>query len=248
VRGSWAIFKRELLSLWLTPLAWVLLTTFLILQGGVFYSITVHFSQLESGAQGSPIQAYFGQQSLLMALTLLLLCPGLTMRALAEERRSGSIEALLSAPVSAPAIVMGKYMGSLVTYVLIWAPTLLYSATLSSAVQLHWPVILSGYLGIFLVGAAYLGLGLLMSALAKSQLIALLLTSSLIFGMFILGVGEYIFESEGLRQACGYISLTSTLEESAQGLIDSRRIVFYLSLTAWALFVTGRVVESWRSP
>ena len=249
MRAAFAIYKRELLSLWLTPLAWVLLTTFLVLQGGVFYSITVHLSQVQGDlGDTGPIQAYFGQQSLLMALTLLLLCPGLTMRSLAEERRTGSIEALLSAPVSSPSIVVGKYLGSLTTYVIIWAPTLLYAATLRGTGTIHLPLLASGYLGVFLVGAAYLALGLLMSAMARSQLVALLLSSSSIFAMFILGIGEYIFESEALRGVCGYISLTSTLEETAQGLIDSRRLVFYSSLTLWALFVTGRVVESWRSP
>jgi ABC-2 type transport system permease protein len=249
VRATLAIFKRELLSLWLTPLAWVLLVTFLILQGGMFYSIVVHFSQMEGEAGNTgPLQAYFGQQSLLMALTLLLLCPALTMRTLAEERRTGSIEALLSAPVSSGSIVVGKYLGSLTTYLLIWSPTFLYAATLRNTGAIHLPLLASGYLGIFLVGAAYLALGILMSAMAKSQLVALLLTSSLIFCMFILGIGEYIFESEALRRACGYISLTSTLEETAQGLIDSRRLVFYLSLTLWGLFVSERVVESWRSP
>ena len=247
--AAWAIFKRELLSLWLTPLAWVLLTTFLLIQGGVFYSITVHFSQVDASmGNGGPIQAYFGSQSLLMALTLLLLCPGLTMRTLAEERRSGSMEALLSAPVSAHAIVLGKYLGSLVTYVLIWAPTLLYAATLRDTGVIYLPVLASGYLGVFLIGAAYLAIGVLMSAIANSQLVALLLTSGFIFGLFVLGIGEYILDSETLRQVCGYVSLTSTLEETAQGLIDSRRIVFYGSLTLWALFVSGRVVESWRSP
>ncbi len=244
----WAIFKRELLSLWLTPLAWVLLTTFLLIQGGVFYSITVHLAQAEGVGNTGPIQAYFGQQSLLMALSLLLLCPGLTMKTFAEERASGSIEALLSAPVSAPSIVMGKYLATLVTYLLIWSPTLLYAATLRDTGTLHLPLLASGYLGVFLIGAAYLALGVLMSAMAKTQLVALLLSSSLIFALFVLGIGEYIFESEAMRSLCAYVSLTSTLEETAQGLIDTRRIVFYLSLSAWALFVSGRVVESWRTP
>ena len=249
MNATWAIFKRELLSLCLTPLAWVLLTTFLLIQGGVFYSITVHFAQLEGGAGNSgPIQAYFGSQSLLMALTLLLLCPGLTMRTFAEERRSGSIEALLSAPVGAHAIVLGKYLGSLVTYILIWAPTLLYAATLRDTGAIYLSGLASGYFGVLMIGAAYLAIGVLMSAIAHSQLVALLLTSGVIFGMFILGIGEYILDTEALRQLCGYISLTSTLEETAQGLIDSRRIVYYSSLTLWALFVSGRVVESWRNP
>jgi len=195
-----------------------------------------------------PIQAYFGQQSLLMALSLLLLCPALTMRSIAEERRSGSIEALLSAPVTSAAIVVGKYLGSLLTYCLMWLPTLLYFATLRETGTLHLATILSGYVGVFMVGAGYLGIGILMSTLAKSQFVALLLTSTFIFSLFILGIGEYIFDSAALRAVCGYVSLTSTLEETAQGIIDSRRLIFYFSLTIWALFVSGRVMDSWRAP
>src|SRR5690606_21583990 len=109
-------------------LAWVLLVTFLLLQGGIFYSITVHFSKMEGAAlESGPLNAYFGQQSLLMAMTLLLLCPSLTMRTLAEERRTGNIELLLSAPVSPSAIVLGKYAGVYLSYLLIWLPTGLYA-------------------------------------------------------------------------------------------------------------------------
>lgn len=244
----WATFKRELRGLWVTPLAWVLLVTFLVLQGGVFYSITVHFSQLgEGGSDGGPLQAYFGKQSLLMAFTLLLLCPALTMRSFAEERKSGSIELLLSAPISAPSLVLGKYLSVFITYLLIWCPTTLYAYLLRETGSLHWPTLLSSYLGIALVGLSYLALGLLMSALSKSQLIALLLTSGLIFGLFVLGIGEYIFADGLLRDFSAYVSLTSFLEETSKGVLDTRRLTLHFSLTAWALFVTTRVVGSWRS-
>jgi ABC-2 type transport system permease protein len=246
--GFLPIFKRELTSLWVTPLAWVLLSTFLLLQGGIFYSITVHLSQMEAGAmETGPLQAYFGQQSLLMAFTLLLLCPGLTMRSLAEERRTGSIEALLSAPVTSAAIVVGKYMGVLCTYALIWSPTLLYVAVLRGTGTIHGPTIAASYLGIALVGSSYLAIGVLMSALARSQLIALLLTTAALFGVFVLGIGEYVFEPGPIRDVSGYLSLVTLLEETSKGLIDTRRIVLHLSVTLWALFVTNRVVESWRT-
>lgn len=246
--GFWPIFQRELASLWKTPLAWVLLCCFLLIQGGVFYSIVVHFSQMEGAPEEGPMAAYFGQQSLLMALSLLLLCPPLTMRSLAEERRTGNVELLLSAPVSSAAIVHGKYAATLVTYLAIWTPTLLYPATLRNTGELHSLSIISGYLGIFIVGAAYLAVGILMSSLARSQLIALLMTSALIFGIFLVGVGEYIFEPGPLTELCAHVSLTSTLEEFAVGLVDTRRLVFYGSVTAWALFVGTQVVESWRNP
>ncbi len=249
MRASWAIFKRELWALWVTPLAWVLLVTFLLLQGGMFFSIVVHFSQMESTPSGTgPLQAYFGQQSLLMALSLLVLCPALTMRTLAEERRTGNIESLLSAPVSSGAIVTGKYGAILCTYCLIWVPTGLYALTLTGTGTLHGPTLASAYLGIGLVGVSYLSLGVLMSALSKSQLTALLLTTAIIFALFVLGIGQYIFEPGPLRELGAYVSLTSLLEETSQGLIDSRRLVFHASVMVWALFVSTRVVDSWRNP
>ena len=106
--GWWAIYRREMLSLWVTPLAWILLVVFLLLQGGIFYNIVRHFSNLtDLSLDTGPLQAYFGQESVLISVTLLLLCPALSMRLFAEERKSGTIEALLTAPVTPLGAVMG---------------------------------------------------------------------------------------------------------------------------------------------
>ncbi len=247
--GVLAILKRELRSLWVSPLAWVLLCSFLLLQGGIFYSITLHFSRMEqASAQSGPLNAYFGQQSLLMSFTLLLLCPSLTMRSLAEERRSGSIDLLLSAPITSGAIVVGKFLAIFVTYCLIWSPTVLYALLLRDTGSVHTPTLIVSYLGVALLGASYLSIGVLMSALAKSQLIALLLTTSSLFGLFVLAIGEYIFDAGILRDLSAYLSITHLLEETAKGIVDSRRLVLHGSITLWCLFVSTRLVESWRSP
>ncbi len=243
-----AIFKRELLGLWVTPLAWVLLVTFLLLQGGIFYSITVHLSRMDQAAlETGPIQAYFGQQSLLMTFSLLLLCPGLTMRSLAEERRTGNIEALLSAPVRSVAIVLGKYSAIFATYVLIWVPTLLYVVLLRETGAIAPRTLLVGYGGVFLLGASYLAIGVFMSAIARSQLIALLLSTFALFGFFILGIGQYTFDEGLLRTLSEYLSPVTMLEETAKGLVDSRRVVLHSSIAIWALFVSTRIVDSWRT-
>lgn len=246
--GFSAIFKRELRSLWVTPLAWVLLVTFLLLQGGIFYAITVHLSRMDQAAlEAGPIQAYFGQQSLLMTFSLILLCPGLTMRSLAEERRSGSIEALLSAPVRSSSIVLGKYLGILLTYALIWLPTLLYVALLRETGSISPLTLVVNYGGVLLLGASYLAIGVFMSSLARSQLIALLLTTFALFGFFILGIGQYAFEQGLLQTLSEYLSPVTMLEETAKGLIDTRRVVLHASIITWALFVSARMVESWRT-
>jgi len=247
MNGFLAVLRRELLSLWVTPLAWVLLTVFLLLQGIIFYSIVLHYSSMTDLAlESGPVQAYFGQDSILLLMSLLLVCPALTMRSFAEERRSGTIEALLTAPVTPSAVVLGKYTAVLVTYALMWAPTVLYVLILRKTGVVDWGAVGASYLGLLGVGGAYLALGLLMSAMSKSQLVALLLTVGALFGLFILGIGEYIFEPGLLQEVSGHVSMASQMEEFSRGLIDLRRVVFDLSLCVTSLFVTVRVVDSWR--
>src|SRR5690606_23711686 len=122
----------------------------------------------ETGIVG-PLQAYFGQQSVLLSMTLLLVCPALTMRTFAEERRSGTIEVLLAAPLGGPPPVLGKHLAALCTSFLMWSPTLLYAVILRDTGHVEPRVLLVRYGGILLVGAGYLALGTLMSALARSQ-------------------------------------------------------------------------------
>lgn len=245
--GLLPIYRREMLSLWVTPLAWVLLTVFLLLEGGIFYSIVVHFSTLpDLSIDTGPVQAFFGQESILLLVTLIVLCPALTMRAFAEERRSQTIETLLTAPVGAGTVVLGKYLAVLSTYVLMWAPTVLYVVILRKTGSVDWHVVGTSYLGLFGVGATYLAIGTLMSAMTKSQLVALLLTILVVFGLFVVGVGEYVFDQGLFHDIAAHVSMASQMEDFSKGIIDSRRVVFDTSVVAACLFLTVRVVDSWR--
>jgi ABC-2 type transport system permease protein len=246
VSGFFAVYRREMLSLWVTPLAWVLLCAFLLIQGMSFYSIVVHVSSMaQLSVDSGPVQAYFGQ-SIFLLVSLLLLCPALTMRLFAEERRSGTIEALLTAPVTPLGVVLGKYLATLTTYGLMWAPTLLYILILRNTGKIDWPVVGASYLGVVGIGAGYLAVGTLMSALSRSQLMALILTILVQFGLFILGIGEYIFPPGALHEICVHVSVLSQMDELSKGVVDLRRLVFDGSLVLFPLFLTGRVVESWR--
>ena len=245
--GLLTVYRREMLSLWVTPLAWVLLVVFLILEGSIFYSIVVHFTTLpELAVDTGPVQAFFGQESILLMLTLIVLCPALTMRSFAEERRSGTIETLLTTPVSAAGVVLAKYLAVLSTYCLIWAPTFLYVLILRNTGSVDYSVVLTSYLGIFSVGASYLAIGVLMSTLTKSQLVALLLTIFFVFGLFVLGVGEYVFEDGLIQRVSAHVSMASQMEDFSKGIIDLRRVVFDLSLVLLCLFQSVRIVDSWR--
>jgi len=244
--GFGAILRRELLSFWVTPLAWVLLVVFLLLQGVSFDLTVQHFARFTTlSVDYGPVQGYFS--SPFIPLSLLLICPALPMRVFAEERRNGTIDALLSAPVSGSALVLGKYFATLLTYAALWVPTLLYVVILRNVSEIDWGVTASSYLAVLALGACYIGIGTLCSALAKSQLTALLLTLFLVFGLFLLGIGERIFEEGLLLDIATHVSMLSQMEELSKGIVDLRRIVFDLSSAVLCLFFTVRLVEAWRS-
>ncbi|MGH7285898.1 MAG: ABC transporter permease, partial [Polyangiaceae bacterium] len=151
MKAFWPIFKRELFAFFVTPLAWVLITAFLILQGMHFYLLIDHFAGVDVATDQTPVQAFFGD-TVILYLILFLLVPPMTMRLFAEERRSGTIETLMTAPVSAFAVVLAKYLSALTTYIAMWAPTLLYLLILQRTGSIDWKAAASSYLGVLLVG------------------------------------------------------------------------------------------------
>jgi len=245
VSGLLAVYRREMLSLWVTPLAWLLLFAFLLLQGISFYVVVDHYAHFTSlSIDQGPVQSYFS--SLFIPFSLLFVCPALTMGSLSEERRSGTIETLLTAPVSAEAVVFAKYSAALSTYALLWLPTLFYVVIVRNVADVDWRVVLASYMGLLAVGSAYIAIGLLMSAVSKNQMLALMLTVLALFGLFILGVGERVSDPGPLASLCGHVSVLSQLDDFSRGVIDLRRLVFDSSIASLSLFLTQRVVDSWR--
>jgi ABC-2 type transport system permease protein len=246
VRGFWPLLKRELFAMFVTPLAWVMIVAFLLLQGFHFYVLVYNFSQsMDISADQGPVQAFFGQ-TILMYVPLLVLCPGLTMRAFAEERRSGTIETLLTAPVGATAVVLAKYFAALATYVVMWAPTVLYMVLLRRTGDLDWHVVATGYAGVLGVGASYIAIGILASAMTKSQLLALVFATLVLVALFIIGIGELVLPDGPGRDLCGYVSVWSQMDDFSKGIVDLRRVVYDLTMTALPLFASVRIVDSWR--
>jgi ABC-2 type transport system permease protein len=112
--------------------------------------------------------------------------------------------------------------------------------------SVDWLVIGASYLGLFLVGAQYLAIGALASALSKSQFVALLITVLIQFGLFVLGIGEYIFDPGALHEVCSYVSLSGHMEDFSKGIVDTRRVLYDVTLAVFCLFLAIRVVDSWR--
>ena len=247
MRSFWPIYKRELFAFFVTPLAWVLITVFLFVQGMHFFLIVDHFANMsQQPSDQTPLQAFFGN-TVLLYLVLFLLVPPMTMRLFAEERRSGTIEALMTAPVSSVAVVLAKYAAVATTYLAMWVPTILYLVILRQTGEIDWHVAASAYLGVLLVGGGYMALGLLMSAITKSQFLALVLTALVIMALFILGIGEFVTrEGTTMHDVCAHVSVWAHMNDFASGVVDSRRLVFYGSMILLPLFMTVRAVDAWR--
>ena len=245
MKGFWAIYKRELFALFVTPLAWVLITAFLVVQGIHFAILVTQFAGPADLTEGGPIPAFFGK-TMLLYLPLLFVCPMLTMRLFAEERRSGTIEALLTAPVGTPGVVIAKYGAALTTFVVMWAPTVLYILLLARTGDVDWRAVAASYLGIFGLGAGYLALGTMSSAMTESQLAAAMLSAMMLLTIFTVGLGEFAFEDGPARAICSYISPWAHMGDFSAGIVDLRRLVLDATLVAVPLFTTVRTVDAWR--
>lgn len=244
--GFWAIFKRELFAYFVTPLAYVLVLAFVCWQGLHFYLLVRSFAQAaEVSIDQGPVQAFFGGD-VFYYLPLIIICPAITMRLFAEERRSGTIESLMTAPVGTPAVVLAKFAAAIVVYATMWLPSILYLIIMRRAGEIDWRIVGTSYLGVMGIGAQYIAIGTMMSAVTRSQLIAFMLAAILVLGVFLLGLGEFTLDEGMARETCSYVSIWSQMGELSKGIVDSRRLVFDATLVCLPLFVTTRTLDAWR--
>jgi ABC-2 type transport system permease protein len=247
VRAFWPIYKRELFAFFVTPLAWVLIVVFLVVQGLHFFLLVDHFAlELDVASDETPLSAFFGN-TVLFYVVLFVLVPPMTMRLFAEERRSGTIESLMTAPVSSASVVLSKYAAVLTTYVAMWLPTVLYLVILGRTGTLDRHQAASAYLGVLLVGAGYLSLGLCASALTRSQFLAMIWTALVLLVLFTLGVGEFVTrEGTLMHDVCAHVSVWGHMNDFASGIVDSRWLVFYGTMVLLPLYVATQAVDAWR--
>lgn len=240
------IAKREIFSFFVSPIAYVVLTVWLLFFGVVFYVLALVFAQ-QPGAGTNLLTAFFGGTTLFY-LPLLVFAPVITMRLLAEERSSGTIEALLTAPVSEVSVVLGKYLAALIFWMVLWLPTLSYvwlvSRSMDNAVD--WGAIGSTYLGLFLVGMFYMGVGLFMSAAARNQIVAAMLTFLVLGGLFVIGLVGYANVGDKWRAIFEYLGLWTQMAAFAKGIVDTRYVVYDLSVAVLSVLLSVRVLQADR--
>jgi ABC-2 type transport system permease protein len=244
MRAVWATYTRELRAYFFAPLAYVVLFFFLIVTGVIFVNLVGNLVNPRVMAP-DPALSYFFRSSWLM---LILIAPVLTMRLISEELRSGSIEILMTAPITEGQVVAGKYLAALTFYASLWVPTLVYTLLIARQSDVDWGPVAAGYLGILGIGALLLAIGTFASSTTRSQLVAAMVGVALVFLLFLIGMFEEMLTGEGMKQALGYVNLWSHIDEFSRGIVDTRRLVYYATGVLFFLFLATRALEDkkWR--
>lgn len=240
-------FSREIRAYFVSPSAYVVLACFLFIHGISFATLVGYLNDAPSSV-GAPMEFFFGG-TILFWLAMIFVGPILPMRLLSEERRSGGLEILMTAPVTEGQVVLGKYLASLAFYVVLWSPTLVYSLVLwAYSDAIDWGPIASAYLGIFAIGAMFLAVGMFASAVSRNQIVAAILAFSLIFGLLVIGLLEFLAVGELMREVIDYVNLIQHMDDFARGIVDTRRLVYYLSVAVFFLVLSSRTLalNKWR--
>jgi ABC-2 type transport system permease protein len=249
----WPIYKKELRLYFTSPVAYVILTIFLLIAGYFFFSIFSFFTRASMQMAMNPqmgrdlnvtdsvLRPLFANVSVI----LLLLMPMVTMRLFAEERRSGTIELLLTYPVRDGAVLAGKYLAALTLYGVMIAGTLAYPAMLVAFARVEWGPLLTGYLGLLLMGGMFLAVGVFASSLTENQVVAAIVTFGVLLMFWILGWTAE-FAGGQLGAVLTHLSILEHNDTFAKGVLDTNDIVYYLNFTALALFLALRSLESRR--
>lgn len=246
MRAVYSIAKREVFSYFVSPIAYVVSVVWLLWCGwSYFLMVGLYAGSSAMGATGSPLTTFFGG-SVLFFIPLLVFAPVLTMRLLAEERHTGTLEPLLTAPVSALDVVLGKYIAAVIFWLSLWLPTLIYVWQTSYFGRVDYGAVASSYVGVIGVGLYYMAIGLAMSALAKNQIVAALLTFILLAGLFALGLLSFVEAFAAYRDQLDYVSLWGHMQSFSKGVIDSRFLVFDLSLAFLFVYLAYRALEGRR--
>jgi len=249
-----AIARKELRSCFASPIAYVVIGLFALVFGYFYVAMVYLFvgqsmqmSQMMGGGPMNVNQQLIRYVLQNAAVVLLFVLPMITMRAYAEEKRSGTIELLLTSPISDLQIIAGKFLGAMALYALMLAVTLIHIALLFAYGNPEWRPIASGYLGLLLLGGCFIAVGLLISSFTKNQIVAGVITF-VVFLMFWVVDWMTNFAPPGVGSLLNYLSITSHLEDFAKGVIDTKHVIYYLSFITFGLFLTSKAVDSerWR--
>jgi ABC-2 type transport system permease protein len=255
MRNVMAIAGKELRSYFASPIAYIIIALFAFIFASFYYNVLVWFversmgmDQFSGGGDSVNVNQDLIRNVLLNAtVVMLFLLPIITMRTYSEEKRSGTIELLLTSPITDLEIILGKFFGALGLYCVMLLVTMLYVGVLFFFGKPEIKPILSAYLGLLLVGASFISIGLFISSLTKNQIVAAAGTFTFVLMLWII---DWFGDQAGptTREIVSYLSITKHFEDFAKGVIDTKHIVYYLSFITLGLFLTAKSVdtERWR--
>lgn len=237
MRHAWAIFRKELRIYFVSPLAYVFLGVFLFLAGLFFYLGVTMTGE-------ASLRVMLGN----LSVTLLFLLPLLTMRHFAEERRSGTFELMMTAPVPLWSLLAGKWAASFALCLVLLAGTGIFPLLLAYYGEPDWGVIATSYLGLSLLCGAFVSAGLFTSSLTDEPVAAGLGGVLVLLPFWLSGTAADLVGAEALREVLRQLSFLTHIEPFTRGVVDSAEIAWFVLFTFAFLFLTWRSVESrrWR--
>jgi ABC-2 type transport system permease protein len=256
MRNILAIAHKELKSYFASPIAYIVMGFWALLFGWFFFAIMQYFVR-QSMQMGQFMQgpgAVNVNQQLIRPLVaqnvpilMLFLLPAITMRTYSEEKRSGTIELLLTSPLTDLEIIVGKFLGAMALWLVLIGITFLHLGLLFAYGRPEWKPIVTTYIGLLLLGGCFIALGLLISSLTKNQVVAYVAT----FGTFLLlwvitWIGS--FSGPTVDKLTQYLSIIEHLDDFGKGVLDTTHVLYYLSFITFGLFLTAKSVDSerWR--
>jgi len=234
VRQAAHIFRKELGGYFVSPIAYIVISIFLLVTGWFFFSSFFLFNQ-------ATLRAFFG----LLPITFSFLVPAITMRLFAEELNVGSYEILLTLPVTPLEVILGKFLASVAFIGAMLIPTIAYPITVSFLGQLDWGPVAGGYTGALLLGAAFSSIGLFVSSLTRNQIIAFITGMAICFSLALIDKMLF-FLPQSLLGFLQYLGADFHFQNISKGILDSRDILYFVSVVFIALYGTHLAMQEKR--
>ena len=225
------IMGKELKDFFISPIAYIVISVFLLVTGWLFFSTFFVFNQAD-------MRNFFN----LLPMTFAFVVPAITMRLFSEELNTGSYETLLTLPVTFRQIIIGKFLAGVVFVSAILLPTLSYPIWIAMMGELDWGPVVGGYAGAIMMGAAFTAIGLFSSALTHNQIIAFIMGAVICFALTTLDRMLFFFPTPVLN-VVNYLGASSHFQNVAKGIIDSRDILYFLSLIFLGLYAAHLAMQ-----
>jgi ABC-2 type transport system permease protein len=236
MRKVLAITQRELRGYFDSPVAYIVLVTFLLVAGWMYFSALFLMGRAD-------MRPFFAPSIFSPSMLLVILAPAITMRLIAEERKTGTIELLTTMPIRDGEVIIGKFLAALGLIAAALLLTLAYPVTVAALGPLDWGPVISGYLGLLLFSASLVSVGILCSTLTNNQIVAFIVSFLISAALYYIYWLQF-FVPGFLAPLFEGISVSAHLDNMARGVIDSRDVLFYLSLTAGGLLLAVRSLEA----